>query len=1703
MKKIIFFLLFSAIYCFCDTITGIVIDSEQKPIIGASISIFSTQNPKIPVKTTVSDKSGIFRFDNLETGYYKIVTSKKGFCDGILSRIEVNQPKFGIVNYQIIMKKPGSISGFVYNQEGKPIKGAKVSGPQDKYGITDNRGFYKIENLNPGSNYIYVKTPGFVGENRSVVVEEGKETAGTNFTLSYAAGIKGVIVDSETGKPIKDVDVSCSGPSYGSSKTDENGYFYIDGLRQGSYSLYAYRQGYEYISVEKIANLRMKEVFDAGTLKMKLRPKYFYLASREWLFTTDENVNIYFNSFRIEKVTVDVYEIDILNEINRAKSKNISVKDIMMNADLTNKSPVFTKTFDLKYPTPLTGLYDRYISFGKLPEGAYVFIIKPEGISEKKDIFFVSDIGFISKSDENTNNITVFSLIQGNILPDVSVFVFDELWNLQTQIKTDINGQFTLDGSNRFIVVKGKSYAFSDTSFISYGDYSDQRMIYAYTDRPVYRPGQTVYFKAIPRIDSPDKYLVPDISLCKITIRAPDDTVVYQTSIVPAKTSSVYGSFELPEEPPLGIYKIHFETQGKDILQGYCNFKVLEYRKPEFSIEIKTDKDMYLPGEKIKATVTANYYFGTPVKNTDVLWAVYSKEVWDYDYEDYGYEEEYETWWKGSLVSSGQTKTDENGKAIIEIPTRQSYETKQTFTIEVRMTDESRREISQSIRTIVVPGAFEILITTPKYIYSPEEEIPVSLSLKYYENYKLSGKKELKIFVSQEVYEQKKKRWSFKEILTKTVIINGEKTTVNLKPGISGYIRIVAQGIDQYNNIISAKRYVWISGRDYYSNWYGRKEIEIVSDKTKYNPGETAKILINSSYPDISILFTIEGSKIFENKIIKMKGNSVLIEIPIKEEYIPNFYVSVCGVRKKNFLSTNKSLSVSCDDRFLNVEINPDREKYQPAEKAEYLIKITDNKGKPVSAEFSIGIVDEAIYGISEELVKKIEDFFYGSKRNRVKTSYSFYRWYYGGAGKDFADENIRKNFKDTAFWLPFAFTDEKGLAKISFEFPDNLTSWRSTVRAITSETKVGTGKSSVITSKPLIANLITPRFFVEDDRLLVSGIIHNHTGSQQKIIAKLNAEGLEILDEQEKSIVLQSGSSARIDWKVKVKSVKKAVVTLYAKTPVASDGMELQIPVFAYGSDERYVFAGQCEDTCIETFYVPKGTIPASIDIKSYIYPSLVSGLFTSLDELARYPYGCVEQTLSGFLPAVCVADTLSRIKTEDLYFLASDKPKFEEMLKNLPKKVSDGLIKLYNFQNGDGGWGWWSNDASNPYTSGYVMFGLAHAKKAGYLVDENRFQRGKEFLKNMIKSVSDYNQKAFMLYSLTYSGDIDNSMIEDVYKNKDKLNPYTLAQLCLVLKETNDSRAKGLLDELCKKIKKPNPNIHYWEVEDGNYSWIHHNIEATAWGLRAILAIDPKRKEIPAILRYLAMKRQGGLWMSTKDTAICLFAFTDYLKLADELSPDYTATVFLNKDIVVQQKIDRESIKKFVTTVDVSSDRLKTGETNSIGIEKKGKGNLYYSHLIKFSVKDITIQPYDGGFKISRRYTEISPRETTDEKGNKILVYDDINRVVKSGEKIRVEIKISGGEKYEYVMIEDPIPSGCEVVDQQPQDYWWYCRREVRDEKVGFFTTIWGEKEKTIVYYLRAETPGFYHILPTKAQLMYLPEVWGHSQGNILTIE
>ena len=302
-----------------------------------------------------------------------------------------------------------------------------------------------------------------------------------------------------------------------------------------------------------------------------------------------------------------------------------------------------------------------------------------------------------------------------------------------------------------------------------------------------------------------------------------------------------------------------------------------------------------------------------------------------------------------------------------------------------------------------------------------------------------------------------------------------------------------------------------------------------------YQPGETAKIMVSGPIrgnENLDAIVSIEGSELYSYKVVKLHATAQLIEVPIKKEYVPNIYVSVAFVGKKHqFYTAEQDIFVSPEANFLNLAVESDKQKYRPGDQVKYTIKATHLDGKPApNTEVSLGVVDESIYSIMPDSSENIQKFFYTKRSNSVVTSSSFPEEYSGGTDK--TEPHVRKDFKDTAAWLPALCTDKNGIATATIKVPDNLTTWRATVRGIDMETSVGAGMQKMIVTQDLICRLGVPRFFTQGDVSTVSAVVHNYTSSNQAVKLTFSTSPQFSTDKPVvQTLNVAPEQSARMDW--------------------------------------------------------------------------------------------------------------------------------------------------------------------------------------------------------------------------------------------------------------------------------------------------------------------------------------------------------------------------------------------------------------------------------------------------------------------------------------------------------------------------------------------------------------------------------------------
>ncbi|MDQ2855061.1 MAG: alpha-2-macroglobulin, partial [Acidobacteriota bacterium] len=493
----------------------------------------------------------------------------------------------------------------------------------------------------------------------------------------------------------------------------------------------------------------------------------------------------------------------------------------------------------------------------------------------------------------------------------------------------------------------------------------------------------------------------------------------------------------------------------------------------------------------------------------------------------------------------------------------------------------------------------------------------------------------------------------------------------------------------------------------------------------------------------------------------------------------------------------------------------------------------------------------------------------------------------------------------------------------------------------------------------------------------------------------------------------------------------------------------------------------------------------------------SIAGTLFGALDYLTSFPYGCTEQTMSSFLPDVIVAHTLKDVPAARI-----------RDTNDLPKKVQRGLDRLYSYQHGDGGWGWWKDDSTDPFMTAYVVDGMVLAGQAGFQIEQWRLDRGREKLAAMLDANKrdngnpiDQETRAYMIYAMVESGSSEAKYLEQLYSERGKLQPYGRALLALALKQRGDNRAAEIAGQIesSAHVNEYEADWQTHRVNDYGHD-VAIDVETTALSLKALSQISPKSSLLPKAARWLVGHRRNGYyWVSTKETAFAIYGLTEYVKASQELSPDYSFEVYVNGTQVMTQHVNSAANLPVL----VLKKGTEVGSNNEIRIVKHGRGALYVTSSLEYFTGEEEVQPQGSAdLRLTREYLRL--RVSEDSNGKSSWKIEALSGELRSGDLIVARLHLEGA-RAQYLMIEDPIPAGCEQISQvngialsYADNHWsdWYSQREFRDNRTVIFKDYFDGKA-TFQYAMRVEVPGEFRVAPARAELMYQPTVQSNT-GN-----
>jgi uncharacterized protein YfaS (alpha-2-macroglobulin family) len=771
-----------------------------------------------------------------------------------------------------------------------------------------------------------------------------------------------------------------------------------------------------------------------------------------------------------------------------------------------------------------------------------------------------------------------------------------------------------------------------------------------------------------------------------------------------------------------------------------------------------------------------------------------------------------------------------------------------------------------------------------------------------------------------------------------------------------------------------------------------------------------------------------------------------------------------------------------------------------------------------------------------------------------------------GGEGDD-AQVAVRKEFADTAFWSTALVTDQDGKAEVSFPMPENLGEWVARSWAFGPGAVVGENSAKIVTTKNLLVRLQAPRFFLEKDEVVLSGNIHNTFATDRTVRAILELEGgtLTVLDKVERRVKVKAGGETRVDWRVKVGKEGKALVRMKALAEDESDAMQMDFPVYVHGMLKTEAWSAAIRNdaaSAVLSINVPAERRPDQTLLEVRWSPTLAGAMVDALPYLAAYPYGCIEQTLNRFIPTVITRRILEksgldleaiRLKRNNLnaqergdpqkraegWKRFPDNPVFDKT--ELDQMVKNGISRLADMQNGDGGWNWFSGwqGESSCHITAQIVHGLLIARTCGVAVPDANLQNGITWLETYanqqivllkeaaVKKDKPWKESADNLDALAYrvlveAGKDPVELRDFLYRDRLNLSLYGQALLGLSLAQKN---RKEELDMVLKNIgqfvEQDEENQTAWLRMNNNgtwWYWFGDEIEAHAAYLKLLSMTDPKGELASRFVKYLLNNRKHATyWKSTRDTAWCIEALADFLAASSEGKPDMSVSVLLDgKPVSAPVKVTADNLFTIDTTFSLAGPAVSSGP-HKVEVVREGKGPVYINtYLENFTLED-PIKAAGLEVKIRRKLFKLTEADknvaAAGSSGQVVGVrVDRYERHelkngddLKSGDLVEIELLLDSKNDYEYLVVEDMKAAGFEPVEVRSgyggNELGAYM--EFRDERVCLFLKTLARGSHSVSYRVRAEIPGRFSVMPSKIWGMYAPELRGNSDEQKIGIK
>ncbi len=1149
---------------------------------------------------------------------------------------------------------------------------------------------------------------------------------------------------------------------------------------------------------------------------------------------------------------------------------------------------------------------------------------------------------------------------------------------------------------------------------------------FVFTDRPLYRPGQKVRYQAILRTRlGGDALRVPAGEPFRVLLLDPRGNRLLDLNREAGSDGVISGEVTLAGEAAHGPYRLELLQAGFRCAGGV--FRVDEFRgEPELVVE--PAKSHYQDGQTAELTVLARDLTGQPVAQGQLIWRAYRREILPSELGRPGLD-----WFQpsgrpdrgGALAAQGQTRLDETGRARLRFPIRLDQplpDELYRYTLEAEVTDRARKTIFGRGSLLASTRSVFLKVRSQRFFWLPGSQVdleaeavdvlgrPVTLSADW-------------------ILSRRVESGRFEKVTSGQVELKEGRGRFQCKPEQPGFYRIELQARDQGGQPIrtAGTFQVGEEGRLFQS-----AGVQVLSDRDFYEVGDLAELVITTSQPATDVLLILGDSR---RMVVHCPEKLTRLQVPIGADLAPLFSLRAVAMQNGSWLEYEREVQVANTPGVLRVALQPAPDQ-KPDEVGLLDLSVSDSRGAAVAgAEVTVSVTDASVYQSTQESPESLVRAFFGLGPQRP-------------APRARPAPPPREILLDTPLFTTVR-TGPDGKASVKVVYPDTLTTWKVVARAFTSDSRFGQAEAEVGVSKDLLVRLEAPLFLVERDECAVAVRVQNNRDDSQQAEVSLRSEGGSPETSPARQLSVAGNSSKGTDFSVSVAREGWLLLTAMARTSSEVDSSKRKLPILPHGTIVQLFQAGSLRRQTAVELRVPAERNPSSTRLEVRLSTTLAGPALAALEQLLDHPYGCVEQTVSRFVPAACLARAVKDLELPE-----------NELVRQVPSIVQIGLSRLASFQHSDGGWGWWKDDPTDSLMTAYVVYGLTLARQSGYQVSDSMLSRARNHLRRKLERMEPA-EAAWALLALSVSEQAPEAELERIYQGRERLPATELFVLSLAMHhQGRNEEARSLL---------------HGQV-------ISEDVETNATALMAYNAVAPDDPAVAGLIRWLLEHREGGGWGTTRATALSLLALVEPLRREKNTAP-LRYGLFLNGSEVDTRTVAPEDWWKEQITR-LKGEQVPAGDLK-LEIVTRGDVTGSWSTMLRYATREENLAPSGDSLKIARRYYRLAEGRSEALRSGK---------AVRSKDEIVVVLDLESSSALDYLVLEDFRPAGCSVVGLTsglPYADGLCSNVEVRDELTSFFIAHLKPGKSQLSYRMKAETPGRFHALPARLYAMYAPRL------------